>query len=118
MYQFSATTQDYAQLTIVAVLGPNGLQLAPQYQHNVDAIICSVPQPGRNFARAIASLIGFNQERIRQQVYEGALPKMRENVAQEAAELARRRPGRKRRSGTSRTRSTCSVTTGWRWATC
>ena len=91
MYQFSATTQDYAQLTIVAVFSPNGLQLAPQYQHNVDAIIGSVPQPGRNFARAIASLIGFNQERIRQQVYEGALPKMRQNVAQEAAELGAER---------------------------
>ena len=86
MYQFSATTQDYAQLTIVAVLGPNGLQLGPQYQHNVDAIIGSVPQPGRNFARAIASLIGFNQQRITQEVKEGALPKMRQNVAQEAAE--------------------------------
>ena len=91
MYQFSATTQDYAQLTIVAVFGPNGLQLGPQYQHNVDAIICSVPQPGRNFARTIASLIGFNQTRITQQVKEGALPKMQQNVVQEAAELGAER---------------------------
>jgi len=93
MYQFSATTQDYAQLTIVAVFGPNGLQLGPQYQHNVNAIISSVPQPGRNLVRTIASLIGFNQERIRQQVYEGALPKMRQNVIQEAAELGAERTG-------------------------
>jgi hypothetical protein len=91
MYQFSATTQDYAQLTIVAVLSPNGLQLAPQYQHNIDAIIGSVPQPGRNFARAIASLLGFNQERIRQQVYQGAIPRMRQNVVEEAAELGAER---------------------------
>ena len=93
MYQFNATTQDYAQLTIVAVLGPNGLQLGPQYQHNVDAMISSVPQPGRNLARTIASLIGFNQERITDQVYEGAIPKMRQNVAQEAAELGAERTG-------------------------
>jgi hypothetical protein len=91
MYQFSATSQDYSQLTIVAVLTPNGLQLGPQYQHNVDAFISSVPQPGRNLMRAIASLIGFNQARITNEVYKNALPKMRENVAQNAQELGAQR---------------------------
>jgi hypothetical protein len=91
MYQFSATSRNHAQLTIVAVLTPNGLQLGPHYQHNIDAIINSVPQPGRNFARAITSLIGFNQARITNEVYKGALPKMRQNVIQEAAELGAER---------------------------
>jgi hypothetical protein len=93
MYQFQATSTDYAQLTIVAVLTSHGLQLGPQYQHNVDAMITSVPQPGRNLVRFFASLIGFNQARITDQVYQGALPKMRENVVQEAMELGTERTG-------------------------
>jgi hypothetical protein len=91
MYRFNATSEDYSQLTIVAVLSPNGLQLGPQYRHNVDAIISSVPQPGRNLMRALASLFGFNQARITNEVYQNALPKMCENVAQNAQELGGQR---------------------------
>jgi hypothetical protein len=91
MYHFSATSQDYAQLTIVAVFSPDGLRLGPQYQHNVDAIIGSVPQPGRNFARLIASLFGYSQGRITNEVYQNALPRMRQNVVKEAAELGAER---------------------------
>ena len=54
-------------------------------------MISSVPQPGRSFARAIASLVGFNQARITNEVYTNAIPKMRQNVVQEAAELGAER---------------------------
>jgi hypothetical protein len=91
MYQFGATSYDNAQLTVVAVLTPNGLQLGPQYQHSIDAMISSVPQPGRGFARFFASLLGYNQARIANEVYSGAIPKIRQNVVQEASELASER---------------------------
>jgi hypothetical protein len=91
MYQFGATSTDYAQLTIVAVLTPTGLQLGPQYQHNVDAMISSVPQPGRNLVRTLAALFGFDQARITNEVYSNAIPKIRQNVVQEAAELGAER---------------------------
>jgi hypothetical protein len=87
MYQFDATSTDSANLTIVAVLTPSGLQLGPQYQHNVDAMIGSVPQPGRNLIRGLAALFGYNQARITNEVYSNAIPKIRQNVVQEAAEL-------------------------------
>jgi hypothetical protein len=88
MYQFGATSYDNAQLTVIAVLTPHGLQLGPQYQHSIDAMISSVPQPGRGFARFFASLLGYNQARITNEVYANAIPKIRQNVVQEAAELA------------------------------
>jgi hypothetical protein len=91
LYKFSATSEDYAQLTIVAVFTPNGLQLGPQYQHKVDAIIGSVPQPGRHLAQSLAALFGYDQARITNEVYKNAAPKIRQNVVDEAAELGAER---------------------------
>lgn len=87
MYQFSATSVDESQITMTAVLSPNGLSLYPQYQHNTNAMITSLKQPGGAMGRFIASLIGMNQAKITQKVYDGAIGKMRENVVKEAAEL-------------------------------
>lgn len=93
LYNFGATSTNNAQLTVVAVLTPSGLQLGPQYQHNIDALITSIPQPGRNLVRGIAALVGFNQARITNEVYSNAIPRIRDNVVQEAAELGAERTG-------------------------
>jgi hypothetical protein len=91
LYYFTATSFDDSQITVVAVLTPNGLRLGPEYQHHVDAIITSFKIPGRGLGRFLASLLGFNQEKITQKVYEGAIGRIVENVIREAAELGAER---------------------------
>ena len=84
LYYFSATTFDSGEVTATAVLRPTGLFLYSDSTHATDAQIGAVPTADHNFGRLIAGLIGFNQQRIRQKVYEGAIPKMRTEVASEA----------------------------------
>src|SRR5262249_35810907 len=79
LYYFSATSVDNSEVTIVATLSPRGLRLGPQYQHSVDATIASFKQPGKGFGRFIASLLGQNQFKITQKVYEGAIGRIRQN---------------------------------------
>ena len=86
LYSFSATTHDQFHLTITATLTPNGLKLGPQNQHNVDALIGSLKQPGKGLGRFFLSMLGFNQTKITNKVYEGAIGRMREDVPKEAAE--------------------------------
>ena len=62
LYQFNATTFDWAELTITTVLRSSGLQIAPSYTHAIDAAITSVPTEGHGLGRAIAGLIGMDQE--------------------------------------------------------
>jgi hypothetical protein len=87
LYQFNATSQDDSQLTIYAILRTTGLQLIPAYAHNVSASIGSVPTAGNGLGRMVASLIGFNQRKITNKVYEGAVPKIGQGVVEGAAEL-------------------------------
>ncbi|WP_406695694.1 hypothetical protein V5E97_32290 [Singulisphaera sp. Ch08] len=87
LYYFTATSMDQSQITVTAVLTPNGLRLGPEYQHNVSAMFSSFQQPGKGLGRFFASLLGFNQARIEKQVAEGAIGKIAENVVREAAEL-------------------------------
>jgi hypothetical protein len=87
LYYFSATSQDTSEVTIVSTLRTDGLHLGPQFRHNVDAVITSFKQPGRALGRAIAALVGMNQAKITQKVYEGAIGQIRQNVVTEAAEL-------------------------------
>jgi hypothetical protein len=91
LYCFSLTSIDAAQLTVYAALRSNGLALAPAYNHNIDAQICSAPAPGGGLKRAIAGLIGMNQNKITQKVYEGALQDMQQRIPQEAQEEAEER---------------------------
>lgn len=87
MYYFWATTIDQSEMTVTAIIRPSGLQLVPSQTHNTDAQITSAPNPCEGgMGRAVAGLIGFNQERIRQEVYNGAIGKMRTNVVVEAKE--------------------------------
>lgn len=89
MYEFSATTRNDAVLTMVALFRvASGLYLAPNYEHGVSAQINSAPQPGGGMQRMIASLIGQNQKKITDKVYEGAISEMRANVIDAARELS------------------------------
>ncbi|WP_422925810.1 hypothetical protein [Singulisphaera sp. PoT] len=87
LYYFTATTQDTSEITVIAVIGPDGLHLNPQYSHNINVIINSFPQASGALGRCIAAAIGLNQEKITQKVKEGAEPRIKDNVVKEAAEL-------------------------------
>ncbi|MGZ3394840.1 MAG: hypothetical protein ACXWPK_12450 [Isosphaeraceae bacterium] len=91
LYEFSATSYDAAQLTVYTVLRASGLVIWPAYNHNIDASICSAPEPGGGFGRLVAGLIGMNQNKITQKVYEGAIGSFRQRIPQEAQEEAQER---------------------------
>ena len=91
LYQFSATSTDSGLLTVTAILTPNGVQLQPGNTHNVDARICSAPTPGKGLTRGIASLIGMNQQKITDKVYDQAIGRIKQQVAQGAADEAAER---------------------------
>ncbi len=77
LYQFDATSYDWAELTITTVLRDSGLQITPSYQHNIDAAISSQPMCGGEFGRFVAGLIGMNQQAINNRVYQGAIGNFR-----------------------------------------
>jgi hypothetical protein len=91
LYQFTATTFDQAEQTIYAVLRTTGLSLTPASTHNVNAQICSAPQQGKGLARAIGGLLGFNQNKITDLVYQNALPQFQQRIPVEAQEEAEER---------------------------
>ena len=47
LYQFSATSYDWSELTITTVLRPSGLTITPSSTHTIDAAVSSVPTAGR-----------------------------------------------------------------------
>jgi hypothetical protein len=91
LYVFSVTTYDWSELTVTTVLRPSGLELIPSATHSIDASICSAPAPGGELGRSIAALIGMNQQKITNKVYEGALPKFQQQIPAEAAEETQER---------------------------
>jgi hypothetical protein len=88
LYQFSATSYDWSELTITTVLRPSGLTITPSSTHNIDAAICAAPTEGGGLGRGIAALIGLNRDAITQKVKEGALPKLQQQIPAEAQEEA------------------------------
>ncbi len=91
LYEFNATTYDWSNLTITAVLRPSGLSLIPSATHGINASIGSAPECGGGFGRTVAGLIGMNQQKITNKVYEGALPKFQSQIPAEAAEETQER---------------------------
>ncbi len=91
LYQFTATTIDQAEQTIYALLRTTGLSLTPAATHNVNAQICSTPQAGKGLPRAIGGLLGFNQNKITDMVYQNALPQFQQRIPVEAQEEAEER---------------------------
>ncbi|MDR3637319.1 MAG: hypothetical protein P4L84_26180 [Isosphaeraceae bacterium] len=94
LYHFDATTVDTNELVLTAVIRDSGLSLIPDYRHNTDAAIGSEKTEGNGFGRAIAALIGMNQQRITQKVYDGAIGRIRANVVEEAKEEGGEKIGR------------------------
>ena len=99
LYQFNATTYDWAELTITTVLQTHrGCRSAPSYTHAIDAAITSVPTEGHELGRAIAGLIGMDKNgsirrstkarsaEFRQQIPQEALEEAQERIAGETAE--------------------------------
>ena len=91
LYEFNATTYDWSNLTITAILRPSGLSLIPSATHGINASIGSAPECGGGFGRTVAGLIGMNQQKITNKVYEGALPKFQSQIPAEAAEETQER---------------------------
>jgi hypothetical protein len=91
LYQFSATTYDWSELTVTTLLKDTGLELYPSYQHAIDAGIASAPTPQGALGRAIASLVGMNQTRINARVYQGSIGQFRQRIPVEALEEAQER---------------------------
>jgi hypothetical protein len=91
LYEFNATTYDWSNLTVTAVLRPSGLSLIPSASHSINASVGSAPEAGGGFGRAIAGLLGLNQQKITDKVYEGALPKFQAQIPAEAAEETQER---------------------------
>ncbi len=88
LYQFNATSTDQSVLTVVAILRPSGIQLFPESTHNVQANIGSAPQPGKGLTRGIASVLGLNQYKITQKVYDGAIGQIRQQTYEGSREEA------------------------------
>jgi hypothetical protein len=92
LYAFGATSTDYGQQVATAILRPDGLQLLTNATHHVAASITSAPRPGKGLSRAVAALIGLNQQKITQKVYEGAIGQITAGVYRgSAAEAAERK---------------------------
>ncbi len=87
LYHFDATTTDTSELTVTAVLGNQGLSLYQSYKHNTNALICSEKTEGHGLGRAVAALIGMNQAKINQKVYDGAIGRIREGVITDSIEV-------------------------------
>jgi hypothetical protein len=88
LYQFSATSYDWSELTITTVLRPSGLTIIPSSTHNIDAAVCAAPTEGGGLGRGIAAIIGLNKDAITQKVKEGALPRLQQQIPTEAQEEA------------------------------
>ena len=88
LYDFSATTYDWSNLTVTTVLRGSGLTITPSSTHNIDAAIGSTPNCGAELGRSIAALIGMNQDAITQRVKDGALPRFQQQIPAEAQEEA------------------------------
>jgi hypothetical protein len=93
MYQFNATTIDHSELTITTIFRSNGMQIIPSYKHNANANITTNKQNRGGLARAIASLVGYNQSRITQMAWENAIGQIRSNIEKEAMEEGLERTG-------------------------
>jgi hypothetical protein len=93
LYRFGATSYDSSEMTITAILRPSGLQLIPSSTHNTNATITSAPTGGNGFGRFVAGLIGMNQAKITQKVWEGAIGEIRQGVIEGSAQESKERVG-------------------------
>jgi len=91
LYDFTAATYDWSNLTVTKTLTADGLSISPSLAHDIHAVICSAPTQGNGLKRGIAALIGMNQDTITEKVKEGALPRFRQEIPQESLEEVQER---------------------------
>ena len=92
LYEFSATTPRHVPAhRSTRPAARRAWRIPAQYSHNIDAQICSAPEPGRRAGRLRRRLIGMNQNKITQKVYEGAIGQFQQQIPQEAMEEAQER---------------------------
>jgi hypothetical protein len=84
LYVFNATTYDWSEVSVTTVLRGTGLTVTPSTSHNIDVSIDSLPACGGELLRAIACLIGMDQDAINRRVKEGALPNFERQIPTEA----------------------------------
>lgn len=87
IYTPSATAYNTTLVNAVVTVTPDGAFISPDNRPNVTPAICIDPVPGKGLQRAIASLIGFNQDRILSELQQKAGPQLQQQTAQGAAEL-------------------------------
>lgn len=80
LYTFSVATQDQSQVTVSTVIRTKGIQIDMDNTHNIQVLMSSRPTPGGGMGRALACLMGMNQEAIRQQVYQNAEGRIKQNL--------------------------------------
>lgn len=86
MYQFGATTYDQGVVTAYTVLRTTGIALGVSNSHLIRFAVSSMPAQGGGMQRMIASLLGFNQKKITNEVYKGAIGQVREGTVQGSIE--------------------------------
>jgi hypothetical protein len=87
LYYFRGLTRVSGEQQIIAVLRATGLVLFPGSYQNIAATINTVPIQGQHLARTIAGLLGYDQERITQQVFQQGINRIRQGVVENSREL-------------------------------
>jgi hypothetical protein len=87
LYYFTARTNVTGEQTAIAVVRAGGLVLFPGSLQNIAATIHSLPIEGKHLQRSIAGLLGYDQQRITQEVYKGAIERIRQGVVESSREL-------------------------------
>ncbi len=84
LYYFFATAYNYSEQTAFTLINPNGIFIQPTNTSNIDAQITASKQPGHgpHVKRSVAALIGLDEAAIIQQVYEGAIGQIRQQITE------------------------------------
>lgn len=93
LYHINAASTDQQEVTAVTRITTHGIEADPSYDHDVNMLIDACPKPGLQAAisRMVASLVGYDRQRIVTTIRDNAIGPMRENVVKEAMEMGRER---------------------------
>lgn len=92
LYQLSATIYNTSEARVFITVRPRpgGISINPRPTNNVDAKIGADKLPGHHphLTRTAISLVGFDQDRIEQQIYENGIDRIRQEAATSSREIA------------------------------
>lgn len=87
LYHFNMTTYDRSELTVLSTISTDGLALSSDATHASDAKVVSAPIPGHSaVARLALATVGFDKDRLTQEVEKNAVKNVRQQVPIEARE--------------------------------